>query len=456
MNNGTIAAIATAAGTAGIGTVRISGKEAISTAEKVFRPLNVTRGLSRLKGYSAVLGRVFDQQGDIDDCVALVFRAPHSYTGEDVVELSCHGGSYLLRRVLRAVLEAGAQPADPGEFTRRAFFNGKMDLTRVEAVSDLIAAQGRLAARTALAARDGATARCLQEICGELLGVQAGFTAAVDYPDDDIPDPDPMQTDAVLQACLARLDGLLETYDAGRVLREGVDTVIVGSPNVGKSTLMNRLAGCERSIVTPIAGTTRDVVEETVRLGEVLLRLSDTAGLRQTEDTVEAIGVARTREKLATAALIIAVFDGSRPLNDEDRALLAQIVDQPTVAVINKADLPIAAETEEIRRLVPHTVELSAEKERDLTALTQAVEQVTGIAALDGDAPLLAGERQRRLAQQCRDSLAQARRAMAEGFPPDAVSQDIDGAIGALLELTGERVTEAVTQEVFSRFCVGK
>ena len=289
----TIAAISTPPAPAGLGVIRLSGDEAVAVASRVFRPGRAGRDLAGLKGYTAAYGHVFDEEGDIDDCVALVFRAPHSYTGEDVVELSCHGGLYLLRRVLRAVLAAGARPAGAGEFTRRAFLNGKLDLTRAEAVMELIAADGRLSARTALAAREGNLYRRMETVKNELVGLSAHFSAYVDYPDEDIPALDEAALDGVLARAEESLSSLLATYDAGRVLREGVDTVIVGSPNVGKSTLMNWLAGCERSIVTPVAGTTRDVVEETVRLGDVVLRLSDTAGIRETNDAVESIGVQR-------------------------------------------------------------------------------------------------------------------------------------------------------------------
>lgn len=317
----TIAAISTPPAPAGLGVIRLSGDEAVAVASRVFRPGRAGRDLAGLKGYTAAYGHVFDEEGDIDDCVALVFRAPHSYTGEDVVELSCHGGLYLLRRVLRAVLAAGARPAGAGEFTRRAFLNGKLDLTRAEAVMELIAADGRLAARTALAAREGNLYRRMDAVKNELVGLSAHFSAYVDYPDEDIPALDEAALDGVLARAEESLSSLLATYDAGRVLREGVDTVIVGSPNVGKSTLMNWLAGCERSIVTPVAGTTRDVVEETVRLGDVVLRLSDTAGIRETNDAVESIGVQRARQRMEQAALVLAVFDGSRPLSEDDRAL---------------------------------------------------------------------------------------------------------------------------------------
>ncbi|HPU58556.1 MAG TPA: tRNA uridine-5-carboxymethylaminomethyl(34) synthesis GTPase MnmE, partial [Candidatus Avimonas sp.] len=310
-----IAAISTAMAPAGLGVIRLSGDNAIEVASRIFRPASKSRRLTDLPGYSALYGWTFDAEGDIDECVALVFRAPHSYTGENVVELSCHGGLYLLQRTLRAAFAAGAVPAEPGEFTKRAFVNGKVDLTGAEAVMDLISANGRLAAKTALAAREGAIYKKIRSVLDGLTYAAANLSAFVDYPDDDIPELEPEALDEMLKNAEAELKKLIDRFDAGKVVREGIDTVIVGRPNVGKSTLMNLLAGHERSIVTPIAGTTRDIVEETIRLGDVILRLADTAGLRSTDDQVEMIGVQRAKERLERAALVIAVFDGSEPLN---------------------------------------------------------------------------------------------------------------------------------------------
>lgn len=451
-----IAAIATPAAVGGLGVIRVSGDGAISVAQAVFRPLHLTKQLSRMAGYTAAYGHVFDRDGDIDECVATVFRAPHSYTGEDVVELSCHGGVYLLQRVLRAVFEAGATPAGAGEFTRRAFLNGKLDLTGAEGVAALIAADGRLAAQTALATREGAVFRRLQGVKETLVGLQAQFSAFVDYPDDDIPDLEP----AVLADTLARvaeqLEELLSTYDAGRVLREGVDTAIVGSPNVGKSTLMNWLSGCERSIVTEVAGTTRDVVEETVRVGNVCLRLADTAGIRETDDRVEAIGVQRSRRKLEQAALILAVFDGSRPLSADDRALIALLPSATTVAVVNKQELTQKIDVSYINDKFQHIVYTDAKAESGSEALAAAIEAVTGVNRLTGEQPVLATERQRDCARRALSCVREAAEALAAGITADAVSVSVDGALDAILELTGERATDAVVDGIFARFCVGK
>lgn len=452
----TIAAISTPPAPAGLGVLRISGEDALTIAARVFRPANPHKSITDAAGYTALYGYVFDGDGDIDDCVALIFRAPHSYTGEDVVELSCHGGLYLLQRALRALLSAGAVAAEAGEFTRRAFLNGKMDLTAAESVMDSIAAGGRLAAKAALSAREGHLASKMDEVRQELTAMAAQFAAFVDYPDDDIPDLAPEAMTAVLTRSLDRVTALLATFDAGRVLREGVDTVIAGRPNVGKSTLMNRLAGWERSIVTAIPGTTRDVVEETVRLGDITLRLSDTAGLRDADDTVESIGVERALSRLQTAALVLAVVDGSRPLTDEDRKWLESLADTPTVVIINKADLSLAVDPDEVRQICPYTVVLSAKEGEGVAELTHAVQELTGVAKLDESQPILTTERQRDGLRRCADCLQEAIAAVEMGLTADAASVSVDGAIEALLELTGQRATETVVDEVFARFCVGK
>lgn len=456
MLSNVIAAISTPPAPAGLGVIRVSGKNAIEVASRVFRPAIRSKSLLGTPGYTALYGHVFDEDGDIDECVALVFREPHSYTGENVVELSCHGGVYLLQRTLRAIINAGASPAQAGEFTKRAFLNGKVDLTEAESVMDLIAANGKLAAKTALSAREGALYKQLDDVKQQLLGVSANLGAYVDYPDDDIPELKPEELLKVLKKSQGTLSNLLSTYDTGRIVREGIDTVIVGRPNVGKSTLMNLLTGCERSIVTPIAGTTRDIVEETIRLGDVVLRLADTAGLRTTEDEVESIGVKRAWARLKSAALILAVYDGSQPLTEDDRELAEYSSTQPSIAIMNKSDLGLKINEQYIRSVYKHTVIVSAQKGEGLGELEKAVREVTGVEKLNSSEPILSNERQRDCAKRCFDCLNEAIGALKSGMTLDAVGVSIDGAISALLELTGERATEAVVNEVFARFCVGK
>ncbi len=451
----TVAAISTPLAAGGLGVIRVSGPRAVELAAEVFSPAG-SRRVQDVPGYSGVYGRVHDQSGDIDEAVALVFRAPKSYTGEDVVELSCHGGVYILQRTLRALVAAGAVPAAPGEFTKRAFLNGKLGLTQAEAVMDLIASQGDQAARAALSARDGALYAKIHGVASGLVAISGHMAAWVDFPEEDIPEVEQKTLQQALQQALDEIGALIRTFDAGQVLREGVETAIVGRPNVGKSTLMNLLAGCEKSIVTDIPGTTRDVVEDTVRLEELVLRLSDTAGLRETDDPVESVGVARAYKRIQAASLVIAVFDSSQPLAEADLKLLSELAGRPCVAVVNKTDLPRAADLQTIRAFIPAVVELSAKGGTGVSELAQAVRQVLHTGEVDTSAAMLANERQLDCAQRAAEALREACDALRDGCTLDAVGVCVDTALDALLALTGERVSDVVVDEVFSHFCVGK
>lgn len=452
----TIAAIATPAAPAGLGVIRLSGDDAIAIASRVFRPARASASLTDADGYTALYGHVFDETGDLDDCVALVFRAPHSFTGENVVELSCHGGVYLLQRVLRAVIAAGARPATAGEFTKRAFISGKMDLTGAEAVMQTIAADGQLSMKTAAATREGAVYRALSAVKTELTAAASQFAAYIDYPDEDIPDLPVEELLPILSRGKTGLEQLLATFDAGRVVREGIDAAIVGSPNVGKSTLMNRLTGFDCSIVTSVAGTTRDIVEQTVRLGDVTLRLADTAGIHDSGDEVESIGIERARARMQRAALVLAVFDTTKPLTDDDTALIRDLADAPAIAILNKTDLPAAIDEAAIRAAFPYTVSISAATGDGIDDLAAAVAELTGVAGLTGDEPILATERQRDCALRALACVNEAVAALEAGLTPDAAAISIDGAVGAIGELAGERASEAIIDDIFARFCVGK
>lgn len=451
----TIAAISTAQGAGGIGVIRISGKQAIQIADAVFRPIS-GKALIEQKGYTAAFGHIYGGNEKIDEGIALVFRAPHSYTGEDVVELSCHGGIYLTKRVLRAVFQAGAIPAQAGEFTKRAFLNGKMDLTQAESVMDLIGAKGKHAARAALSCKEGSLRKKIDAVCTQLTETAAHLSAWADYPEEDIPELSSSLLTQNLKESQSALQTLLSGYDTGKVVREGVDTLIVGKPNVGKSTLMNLLSGCERSIVTDIPGTTRDIVEETVLLGNTTLRLSDTAGLRDTDNPIEKIGVDKAKERIKSCGLVLAVFDGSSPLEKDDRAMLDLLCDAPAVAVVNKADKGHQIDTAYIAQKVKALVHVSAAKGQGIQALTDAVEAVTGTKDFDPSQAILATERQRAAVKKALCALEEAIGALQAGFTLDAVTVSLEDAISALLTLTGKRVSEAVVETVFSRFCVGK
>ena len=372
------------------------------------------------------------------------------------MEFSCHGGLYLTRRVLRAVLDGGASPAGPGEFTRRAFLNGKMGLTEAEAVMDMIGAKGRQAARTALAGRDGAIHKAIASVKDSLVFTAAHLSAWADYPEEDIPQVEEMELTARLKKAEAALERLLSQYDAGKAIREGLNTVIAGRPNVGKSTLMNLLSGCERSIVTELPGTTRDVVEETVLVGDVTLRLSDTAGIRSTEDLVEQIGVNRAKDRVQTADLVLAVFDASQELNEDDRNLLDSLQGVPSIAVINKTDLDTKIDVKYIKNKVKQIVFLVASEGKGLEELQQALAELVGTSELEPSEGLLATERQQQAAKEALACVNEGLEALELGMTLDAVTVSIEGAVQALLELTGERASEAVVDQVFHRFCVGK
>ena len=451
----TIAAISTPNAAGGIGMVRLSGENAVSIADACFT--NVSgRALAALPGYSAAYGKYYDEAGGIDDGVAIVYRAPKSYTGEDVAELCCHGGLFVLQKLLRRVYALGAVPAEPGEFTRRAFLNGKMDLAQAESVMRVIGAQGEDALKAARNTLAGSVSKKTGAVCDSLVKCAAALAAWADYPDEDIPAVDRAPLAAALKTDRDALAKLICAYDAGRCVTEGVDAVICGRPNVGKSTLMNLLSGRERSIVTAVPGTTRDVVEETVRLGSVLLRLSDTAGLRDTADEVERIGVRIARERLENAQLLLAVFDGSAPAQPEDLALIEDCRGRRALAIVNKSDLPGAFDASALDGAFGAVVRISAKDPDAAGPLEAAVTSLLGVEGLDFSQEMLSGERQRRCCEAAKSHLDDALEALSAGLTPDAVSVDIDCAVGELLALTGKRASEEVVNEVFRSFCVGK
>ncbi|MBO5462436.1 MAG: tRNA uridine-5-carboxymethylaminomethyl(34) synthesis GTPase MnmE [Clostridia bacterium] len=453
----TIAAIATAQAAAGLGTVKISGENALTVADSVFSAVSGKK-ISETPGYRALYGKVHDGETVIDDAVALVFRAPKSYTGEDVVEISCHGGLYILKRVLRAVLNAGAVPAEGGEFTKRAFLNGKMDLSEAEAVMSLISASGEEARAATLNALDGALSREIAD-CRDKLAVAAAFMAAwVDYPDDEIPELSDDEMTNTLTDVHNRLEKLLSGFDAGKAILEGIDTAIVGRPNVGKSTLLNALSGSERAIVTSVAGTTRDVLEETVRVGNITLRLADTAGIREnTDDEIEKIGVERAKERFDRASLVLMVLDAQNEISDDDKELLAMCKRKNCIVVVNKTDGEIRLSMSELKTLTDNTiVEISAKNSLGLETLTNAIEETVGTAGFDPSAPLITTERQRSCVVKAVENIEEALSGIQMGITPDAVNVCIDCAIENLCVLTGEKATQTVVDEVFKNFCVGK
>lgn len=453
MSERTIAAIATPLGEGGIGVIRISGENAISVADKCFKAFSGAK-LSSLKGYEAAYGNLLDGDEVLDDGIALVFKAPKSYTGEDVVELSVHGGRLILKSVLRTVLANGANLAEAGEFTKRAFLNGKLDLTKAESVMGLISAGNDTALRISRSVKDGRISREIDRIVEELLLTAASIATYTDYPDEEIPELSEENFLKMLKNATEKTENLLSSYDAGRLIREGIDCAIVGKPNVGKSTLMNLLSGSERSIVTDIAGTTRDVIEETVTLGDITLRLSDTAGIHKTDDTVENVGVERAIKKLNDADIIFAVFDSSSPITDDDLSLIETIKDRRVIVILNKTDLDKKIDTNAFSDMP--LVSISAKEGLGIEALTKAVEEITEISKLDSNSLVLISEHQRNCTARALNALNEAVNAFSIGSTLDAVGVLIDDALAAFLELTGKRVTNEVADEIFRRFCVGK
>lgn len=458
MIEATICAIATPPAVGGISVVRISGERAFEIAGRVFRPAS-GRAVGEMRGYTAAYGNIFDGGERLDDGVLLVYRAPHSYTGEDVCEISCHGGIYVTRRVLTACLKAGAQPAAAGEFTKRALLNGKMSLTQAEAVADIISAQGEQILSCSNSQREGALYRRCEKIADMILEISSQISAWIDYPDDDTPVVTGEWLIEKITAVEAELDDLLAGYDNGRMIRDGISCAIVGKPNVGKSTIMNLLSGSRRSIVSSVEGTTRDIVEETVNLCGAVLLLSDCAGIRETEDEVEKIGVEIMLEKLRNADIVLAVFDGSRELSDEDRRLFGLLKNKKVIAVVNKSDLESRLDVSEIEARLGqpgNIIELSANDETSAEIIGRAVTERLKLSEFSANAGFLANERQRACVLRASDAVCEALSGVKLGITPDAVGVSLESALDAIYELSGKTAGEEVIDEVFRRFCVGK
>ena len=451
----TIAAVATGQQLSAIGILRISGPGTLAAVDAVFRPLS-GQAMSLRPARTLVLGRLLDRDGQtLDQCLCTVSRAPHSYTGEDTAELQCHGSPVVLRQGLEALFAAGVRQAGPGEFTRRAFLNGRMDLTQAEAVIDLIDAETAEAARNAAGQLGGAIARCTDGIYRRLLEILTHYQAEVDFPEEGV-EPFVLQAhaQAVDEACDA-LRRLLSTFSRGQVLQSGLPAAIVGRPNAGKSSLMNALLGYERTIVTDLPGTTRDTISEKLRLGPLLLRLTDTAGLRATQDPVESIGVSRARDEARRAGLVLAVFDVSAPAAPEDEDAVREASAAPcAVAVLNKCDLP-ARFTLPRPEVFAAICRVSAKTGEGVDVLAQTV---AGLFPAP-EAPageILTNARQADAVGRALEAVEAAQQAMRQGLTPDAVLTSVEQALDALGELSGRTVRDDVVQRIFERFCVGK
>ena len=450
----TIAAISTGTQVTAIGILRLTGDDAIAVAEKVFTLKN-GKPLSSAPNRKLCLGNLHDAQGRIiDEGMAVVARGPRSYTGEDTVEFHCHGSPALLAAGLDSLYAAGARPARRGEFTKRAFLNGKLDLTQAEAVIDLIEAETADAAANAAGQVGGALQKKLDPIYRTLTDLCSHFHAVLDYPDEDIEDFGLSNYRQTLRQAAKALYDLLGTYGQGRILRQGVAAAIVGRPNVGKSSLLNALAGFERVIVTDIPGTTRDTVEQSVLVGSTQLRLIDTAGIRETGDTVEALGVQRSRQALEQADLVLFVCDGSQPLTPEDREIMDACCDAPhAIALVNKVDLGQVVEPGDLPFL--NVICTSLPEGRGLDQLADVIDlEFQGETPCDGS--ILTNSRQFDACRRAYEAMLRALKGLQLGQTPDAVLTDVEEAMEAMGEVTGATVREDITARIFERFCVGK
>ena len=445
-----IAAVSTGAQVSAIGILRLSGDGCIEVAQQLF-----SGDLHRAENRKLTLGTLKDSHGRVlDQAMAVVSRAPHSYTGEDTVEFHCHGSPAVLSALLQSLYLAGARPAGRGEFTKRAFLNGKLALTQAEAVIDLIEAETADAAANAAGQVEGRLQKVITPIYDHLTDLCSHFHAVLDYPDEDIADFGLQNYAQSLRQDAKSLYALLSTYGQGRILRHGVQTAIVGRPNVGKSSLLNALAGFDRAIVTDIPGTTRDTVEESVLAGSTRLRLIDTAGIRDTQDTVEALGVDRSRKALEESDLALFVCDGSQPLTQEDREIIDLCLDAPAaIALINKGDLPQVVEPGELPFM--HIIPICAATGEGLDLLKSCIDDLfAGEAPCDGS--ILTNPRQYDACRRAYESLLRALQGLKLGQTPDALLLDVEEAMEAMGEVTGATVREDITARIFERFCVGK
>lgn len=454
----TIAAAATAMGSAGIGIIRISGTDAFAVLEKVFRPKNEKKVMSEQPGYTVHYGMAVDGEQVLDEVLVMLMRGPHSYTAEDTAEIDCHGGRLVMQKILEVVLKNGARAAEPGEFTKRAFLNGRMDLSQAEAVMDLIQSKNEMALKSSLAQLKGTVRQEIEKLRAQILYEMAFVEAALDDPEHISLDGYSEELLEKMRGIAAEVERLLKSSESGRMLKEGIKTVILGKPNAGKSSLLNVLLGEERAIVTEIAGTTRDVLEEQLQLGEVSLQLLDTAGIRSTEDVVEQIGVERARKQAEDADLILYVADSSRVLDESDEEILKLLEGKKALVLLNKSDLDPVITPQIMRERTGHPVlVISAKEGAGIQELEEKIRSLFFRGEVDfNDEVLITNLRQKQALMDASKSLSMVIESIENGMPEDFFTIDLKDAYTSLGFIIGEEIGDDLANEIFGKFCMGK
>ncbi len=458
MKTDTIAAIATAMSNSGIGIVRISGDEALEVADRIFRPKKGSRKVSDMETHTIHYGYVVDGEEVVDEVMLLIMKAPRSYTCEDTIEIDCHGGVLVMKKILETVLKYGARPAEPGEFTKRAFLNGRIDLSQAESVIDVINAQNELALKSSVSQLQGAVLEKIKDIRAVVLHEIAFIESALDDPEHVSLDGYPEQLRGIMSDAHSKVKKLLDSSDNGKMLKEGINTAIVGKPNAGKSSLLNILVGEERAIVTEIAGTTRDILQEQIQIGGIGLNVIDTAGIRDTEDIVEKIGVNKSREYIEKADLIIYVVDSSTELDENDQEIIEAIQDKKAIVLLNKSDLDAKTDAAILQeRLDKPILSISAKNNTGIHELEKLIEEMFFSGKLSfNDEVYITNIRQKNALAEAESSLKMVLQSIGDGMPEDFFTIDMMNAYEVLGTIIGESVGEDLVNEIFSKFCMGK
>lgn len=458
MKTDTIAAIATAMSNSGIGIVRISGDEALDVADRIFRPKKGSRKVSDMGTHTIHYGYVTDGDEVIDEVMLLIMKAPRSYTCEDTIEIDCHGGVLVMKKILETVLKYGARPAEPGEFTKRAFLNGRIDLSQAESVIDVINAQNELALKSSVSQLQGAVLEKIKAIRAVVLHEIAFIESALDDPEHVSLEGYPEQLHEIMSDAHSKVKKLLDSSDNGKMLKEGINTAIVGKPNAGKSSLLNILVGEERAIVTEIAGTTRDILQEQIQIGGIGLNVIDTAGIRDTEDIVEKIGVNKSREYIEKADLIIYVVDSSTELDENDQEIIEAIRNKKAIVLLNKSDLDAKTDASVLQtQLSKPILSISAKNNTGIHELETLIEEMFFSGKLSfNDEVYITNIRQKNALAEAQNSLKMVLQSIADGMPEDFFTIDMMNAYEALGTIIGESVGEDLVNEIFSKFCMGK